>query len=80
MPCEFKNIYRRNTLTKVKKSQQGDVDFNLTGNKFFILILGAYRILLLHLRSQRGNPYGKLAHGVTGNTSGFGPEESRFEP
>ncbi len=21
-----------------------------------------------------------LAHGVTGNTSGFGPEESRFEP
>jgi len=22
----------------------------------------------------------ELAHGVTGNTSGFGPEESRFEP
>ncbi len=22
----------------------------------------------------------KLSHGVTGNTSGFGPEESRFEP
>ena len=22
----------------------------------------------------------QLAHGVTGNTSGFGPEESRFEP
>jgi len=21
-----------------------------------------------------------LAYGVTGNTSGFGPEESRFEP
>lgn len=21
-----------------------------------------------------------MAHGVTGNTSGFGPEESRFEP
>ncbi|EDP97405.1 hypothetical protein KAOT1_19622 [Kordia algicida OT-1] len=22
----------------------------------------------------------QLAYGVTGNTSGFGPEESRFEP
>ena len=22
----------------------------------------------------------KLSHGVTGNTSGFGPEESRFDP
>ena len=22
----------------------------------------------------------QLSHGVTGNTSGFGPEESRFEP
>ena len=22
----------------------------------------------------------KLVYGVTGNTSGFGPEESRFEP
>ncbi len=22
----------------------------------------------------------RLSHGVTGNTSGFGPEESRFEP
>ena len=25
-------------------------------------------------------PIIKLAYGVTGNTSGFGPEESRFEP
>jgi len=25
-------------------------------------------------------PLKALAHGVTGNTSGFGPEESRFEP
>jgi len=25
-------------------------------------------------------PFITLAYGVTGNTSGFGPEESRFEP
>lgn len=31
-------------------------------------------IILLHLPSV------KLSDGVTGNTSGFGPEESRFEP
>ncbi len=26
------------------------------------------------------NSQPKLSHGVTGNTSGFGPEESRFDP
>ncbi len=30
-------------------------------------------IILLHLPPN-------LSDGVTGNTSGFGPEESRFEP
>ena len=25
-------------------------------------------------------PISTMAYGVTGNTSGFGPEESRFEP
>ena len=28
----------------------------------------------------RLNLQSKMAYGVTGNTSGFGPEESRFEP
>ena len=31
-------------------------------------------VLNLHPQNER------LAYGVTGNTSGFGPEESRFEP
>ena len=30
--------------------------------------------------SAASDVYKRQAHGVTGNTSGFGPEESRFEP
>ena len=45
----------------------------LNNCNFFKALIGAYEILLLHLPPQ-------LSHGVTGNTSGFGPEESRFEP
>lgn len=40
---------------------------------FFLLVPLDEKNLILTLPSQ-------LTHGVTGNTSGFGPEESRFEP
>ena len=40
---------------------------------FFLLVSLCEKNLVLTLPSQ-------LTHGVTGNTSGFGPEESRFEP
>ncbi len=39
----------------------------------FLLVSLDEKNLVLTLPSQ-------LTHGVTGNTSGFGPEESRFEP
>lgn len=34
----------------------------------------------IKLCSKFASAFKALAHGVTGNTSGFGPEESRFEP
>ena len=45
----------------------------LNNCSFFKALIGAYGILLLHLPPQ-------LSHGVIGNTSVFGTEESRFEP
>ena len=37
-------------------------------------------IIYLEDEMFRLNLQSKMAYGVTGNTSGFGPEESRFEP
>lgn len=44
-------------------------------NYFFVFFLSKKNFVInLHPHFER------LAYGVTGNTSGFGPEESRFEP
>ena len=44
---------------------------------FSIKVFFAFIDFLLVLPSQN---FGTLSDGVTGNTSGFGSEESRFEP
>lgn len=36
--------------------------------------------MFLFLHPQRGKPLAAMTDGVTGNTSDFGSEESRFEP
>tara|TARA_B100000768_G_scaffold17526_1_gene15994 strand:+ start:800 stop:907 length:108 start_codon:yes stop_codon:yes gene_type:complete len=35
---------------------------------------------LLGTTKEETGPFRVMARGVTGNTSGFGPEESRFDP
>jgi len=45
----------------------------LEWKRFFSWKDGQIKILFLNLQS-------KMTHGVTGNTSDFGSEESRFEP
>lgn len=43
--------------------------------QIFLETLDFLKKILLNL-----HPQNKLSDGVTGNTSGFGPEESRFDP
>jgi hypothetical protein len=48
----------------------------LSNLNYFLSFFLPKRNFVLNLQPQ----FKRLAHGVTGNTSGFGPEESRFEP
>jgi hypothetical protein len=49
--------------------------------RFFIICLMIKKNdLNLHPAPENVGSFDRMSHGVTGNTSGFGPEESRFEP
>ena len=45
---------------------------------FVVFVLKIF--VQVKLCSKFAHSFTGMAYGVTGNTSGFGPEESRFEP
>ena len=70
--CEFTNISVELKDLQSSKYQTWSNNFFAAGliNEIKFLNLQAWLDALINL----------MTHGVTGNTSGFGPEESRFEP
>jgi hypothetical protein len=78
MLAKIKNILNHTSL-KYHNSIQGSIGRKKEVIREDFKINFEYRIYLLFLQPNHLNTGERLSDGVIGNTSGFGPEEFRFE-